>query len=67
MDQEVPGSRPGGGTTYPPPFKNNEPKSGLFYFDGPAQFAVCTIVDQDLVFAGYNRIPCFALGEGCGG
>ena len=50
-----------------PPLKINEPKSGLFYFDGLAQFAVCTIVDKDLVFAGYNRIPCIALGEGCGG
>ena len=66
MDQEVPGSRPGGGTI-PPPFKNNEFKSGLFYFNDLTQFAVCTIVDQDLVFAGYNRIPCIALGEGCGG
>ena len=67
MDQEVPGSRPGGGTIYPPLFENNEPKPCLFYFDGLAQFAVCTIVDQDLVFAGYNSIPCIALGEGCGG
>ena len=50
-----------------PPFKNNKPKPGLFYFDGLAQFAVGTIIDQDLVFAGHNSIPCIALGEGCGG
>ena len=66
VDQDVPGWRPGGGTI-PPLFKINEPESGLFYFDGLAQFAVCTIVDQDLIFSGYNRIPCIALGKGCGG
>lgn len=70
MDQEVPGSRPGGGTTPPQKRAASGPgigfrldTLGLFDVDRLPKFPRHPIINQYLIVLGNDRIPVRPLGK----